>query len=272
MEVRRVLPVAKRRSVGPFVFVDDFGPFEIVNDQSMDVLPHPHIGLATVTYLFEGNMTHRDSIGSVQTIRPGELNWMTAGSGIVHSERLSGSGNSVADRLSGLQTWVALPEKDEETNPAFSHHGESELPVIDADGLGIKILLGKFGNTESPVETLGAPLYAECRATKDSVLEWEPDVEERAVYGLNGMFTVDGRSFGPGELVVFGTGSRIEITAKRYAIFVLIGGPALEKQRYMYWNFVSSSRDRIEAAKEDWKNGRFDPIPNETGRIPLPKF
>ncbi|MDH3492800.1 MAG: pirin family protein [Acidobacteriota bacterium] len=270
MEVRRVLPYSKRRSVGPFVFVDDFGPFEIVNGHSMDVLPHPHIGLSTVTYLFAGNMTHRDSIGSVQRIRPGEVNWMTAGSGIVHSERVSDSGNPAGSSLSGLQTWIALPEKDEETEPLFYHHASDELPLVEADGASITLILGEFFGSESPVKTMGSPLYAKCKTPQGNVLEITSEVEERAVYCIAGSLLIENRIFGPGELVVFSPGAVTEVGSETDSVFMLLGGPALEKERHLYWNFVSTSKDRIESAKEDWRSGRFRSIPNEIGYIPLP--
>ncbi|NNE64958.1 MAG: pirin family protein [Pyrinomonadaceae bacterium] len=272
IEVRRILPFAKRRSVGPFVFVDDFGPFEAVNDSSLDILPHPHIGLATVTYLFSGHMTHRDSIGNVQRIVPGEVNWMSAGLGIVHSERVSDAGNAEGDPIAGLQTWVALPEKHEESDPAFSHHPSSELPELELDGVSLKLILGEYFDTSSPVETLGDPFYVECMSEKGGIMELGREIEERAVYGLSGTFEIGGKACGPGELAVLKSGVDAQVSAGPKSRFMILGGPALESKRFMYWNFVSSSRERIEAAKDDWQNNRFGDIPNETGRIPLPKL
>ncbi len=270
MVVRRVLPYSKRRSVGPFVFVDDFGPLEIVSDRTMDILPHPHIGLATVTFLFRGQITHRDSIGSVQVIHPGDVNWMTAGSGVVHSERVSDSGNRPGDKLAGLQTWVALPEEFEETAPSFSHTGNEELPVVEAGGISLRTILGSLFGASSPVNSLGSPFYAECRAKPRATLELSPEHEERAAYVLSGSVSVGAGAFGPGELIVFKEGKKAEIISQEESLFMLLGGPRLSRQRYMYWNFVSTSRDRIEAAKDDWANRRFDPIPGESGFIPLP--
>ena len=272
MEVRRVLPYSRRRSVGPFVFVDDFGPIEIVRDGSMDVLPHPHIGLATVTYLFDGGMIHRDSIGSVQEILPGDVNWMTAGSGIVHSERVSGLRPEAGSRLQGLQTWVALPESDEEAPPSFSHTSSTELPSIELEGMAVKVMLGNLLGERSPVETLGNPFYAECRARPSSVLEIDNDHEERAVYALRGSLRIGSEAIGPGDLAVIETGKKAEIKAEANAVYMLLGGARLEKQRYMFWNFVSSSRERIDLAKEDWDKNRFDPIPGETESISLPSY
>lgn len=270
MEVRRILPYSKRRSVGPFVFVDDFGPLEIVTDETMDVLPHPHIGLATVTFLFQGQMTHRDSIGSVQLIRPGDVNWMTAGSGIVHSERVSDSGNEPGTLLAGLQTWVALPEKFEETAPAFTHTRAADLPMLEIEGVNIKLILGEAFGMGSPVSTFGSPFYAECRAKSGSSLELTGEIEERGVYVVSGAIAIGTTTFRSGELVVLKTGSRAEIVSMESSLFMLLGGPRLNRQRFMYWNFVSTTKDRIDAAKDDWINQRFAAIPGENAFIPLP--
>jgi redox-sensitive bicupin YhaK (pirin superfamily) len=270
-DVRRVLPFRKRRAVGPFVFVDDFGPVEIVSGQTMDVLPHPHIGLATVTYLFSGKMTHRDSIGSVQIIEPGEVNWMTAGRGVVHSERASDAGNTPGESLIGLQTWVALPENLEETEPSFVHHKSAELPVTDGDGTTVKLILGAAFGVESPDEAVSQPLYAECTLGAGAVLTLPQYVQERSVYILDGELTIDGQAFHPGNMIVFTEASAVDLRAVTGAKFMLIGGDRLEKPRYMWWNFVSSRQDLIEQARIDWREGNFTPIPNETGRVPLPE-
>ena len=270
-DVRRVLPFRKRRAVGPFVFVDDFGPVEIVRGQSLDVLPHPHIGLATVTYLFRGKMTHRDSIGSVQVIEPGEVNWMTAGRGVVHSERASDAGNKPGETLIGIQTWVALPEDLEETAPSFAHHASAELPLTNGDGTTAKLILGTAFGLKSPVEAVSHPLYAECTLAAGAVLTLPRDVEERSVYLLGGEVLIDGQSFQPGNMVVFTEGSSVDIRAVTAAKFMLIGGDRLEKPRFMWWNFVSSRQDLIEQARIDWRERNFPPIPDETGFVPLPE-
>jgi redox-sensitive bicupin YhaK (pirin superfamily) len=270
-DVRRVLPFRKRRSVGPFVFVDDMGPMEIVRDQSLDVLSHPHIGLATVTYLFSGHMTHRDSLGTVQTIAPGDVNWMTAGRGIVHSERVSDAPNALGDKLVGLQTWVALPESREQGDPAFSHHGSEVLPVFTDNGIAAKVILGSLFGKTSPVATLSNPVYAECTIANGIELKLPNDVEERGVYILSGNLTSDGQTFGPGNLVVFQNGTAAVISAASNSKFMLIGGDGLEKPRHMWWNFVSTSPELIENAREDWRRGNFTAIPNETGFVPLPE-
>jgi len=270
-DVRRVLPFRKRRSVGPFVFVDDFGPVEIVRGQTLDVLPHPHIGLATVTYLFSGKMTHRDSIGSVQVVEPGEVNWMTAGRGVVHSERASDAGNIPGESLIGLQTWVTLPEDLEESEPSFAHHSRSELPIIDGDGTSVKLILGNAFGSRSPVQAVSGPLYAECTLNGGAVLTLPEYVEERAVYLLEGDLAIDGKTFQPGNMIVFTEGTAVDIRAVGDAKFMLIGGDRLEKPRYMWWNFVSSRHDLIEQARLDWREGNFAPIPNESGFVPLPE-
>jgi redox-sensitive bicupin YhaK (pirin superfamily) len=271
MSVRRVLPFPKRRAVGPFVFVDDFGPVEIVSGKSLDVLPHPHIGLATVTFLFGGKMTHRDSIGSIQVIEPGEVNWMTAGSGIVHSERVSDLPAVAGEKLLGVQTWVALPEKHEETAPSFAHHTAQELPVIESGGVRAKIILGELFGEKSPVETLSNPVYAGCQLQHKATLSIPADIEQRSVYLLSGALLIDGQRFETGTMIVFEAGKEAIIEADTDAHFMIIGGARLEKPRHMWWNFVSSSPERIEAAKEDWRKGNFQMIPGETEFIPLPE-
>jgi len=270
-DVRRVLPYRKRRSVGPFVFVDDMGPMEIVRDESLDVLSHPHIGLATVTYLFSGRMTHRDSLGTVQTIAPGDVNWMTAGRGIVHSERVSDAPNEPDDKLIGLQTWVALSESHEESDPAFSHHGSDELPVLKNGGIEVKVILGSVFGVVSPVATISNPVYAECAVTAGTELKLPDDIEERGAYILSGSLSSDGETFGPGNLVVFQAGTDAIVEANSDSKFMLIGGDRLEKPRHMWWNFVSTSPELIENAREDWRRGNFIAIPNETGFVPLPE-
>lgn len=271
MDVKRVLPFSKRRAVGPFVFVDELGPVEVVHNQSLDVLAHPHIGLATVTYLFSGKMTHRDSLGSVQVIEPGEVNWMSAGRGIVHSERSSDAGNNVGDNLLGLQTWVALPENMEESAPTFAHHTSAALPVIESDGTKLKIILGEFAGQKSPVVAASNPLYVECILPDKAHLTITKDIEERAVYILSGALEIEGQNFEAGQMIVFTAGKEAEVKAAGRTKFMLIGGNRLEKPRFMWWNFVSTSAELIEKAKEDWRQGNFEAIPNETGFVPLPE-
>ncbi len=270
-DVRRVLPFRKRRSVGPFVFVDDFGPVEIVSSTALDVLPHPHIGLATVTYLFSGRMIHRDSLGSVQPIEPGEVNWMTAGRGVVHSERVSGAENPPGTDLVGLQTWVALPESLEESDPSFAHHSSDELPLIEDKGVRVRLILGDLFGASSPVATVGNPFYAECDLTDGTTLSIPANLQERAAYILKGEVTIVGQTIPSGNMAVFTEATAVEIKAKGDVKFMILGGDRLEKPRFMWWNFVSSRQELIEQARIDWRDRKFPEIPNETGFVPLPE-
>lgn len=273
MDVRRVLPFPKRRSVGPFVFVDDFGPVEILHNKSLDVLPHPHIGLATVSYLFSGNMTHRDSLGTVQTIKPFEVNWMTAGKGIVHSERVSDAPNQTGEMLLGLQTWVALPEDSEECAPEFSHHDAENLPVTEAEGVRAKVILGEIFGAKSPVKTMSHPVYADCRLADKANIKIPAEIEERSIYLLKGAVLVGNERFEAGRMIVFEEKREIVLTADGEAHLMIIGGARLEKPRFMWWNFVSTSKDRIEQAKEDWRNQKFAKIPDDKAEfVPLPDW
>lgn len=272
MSVRRVLPFPKRRSVGPFVFVDDFGPVEIVEGKSLDVLPHPHIGLATVTFLFSGKMTHRDSVGSVQVIEPGEVNWMTAGKGVVHSERVSDASVTAGEKLVGVQTWVALPEKYEEIDPSFAHHKAGELPEIEAEGVWAKIILGDIFGKQSPVETLGDPVYADCHLQNNSILKIPAGIEERSIYILSGAVVANGQKFIAGTMVVFEAGKEAVFTAEGETHLMIIGGARLDKPRFMWWNFVATSQERIEQAKKDWRERAFPLIPDDAEEfVPLPE-
>lgn len=273
MDVRRVLPFPKRRAVGPFVFVDDFGPVEILNNNSLDVLPHPHIGLATVSYLFSGNMTHRDSLGTVQIIKPGEVNWMTAGKGIVHSERVSDAPNPAGETLLGMQTWVALPENSEDCSPDFSHHEQRDLPVIEAKGVRAKVILGDIFGVKSPVVTFSDPVYVECFLENKAQIKIPAAIEERSVYILTGTILAGSERFEAGKMVVFEEGKEILVSAEGATHLMIIGGARLEKPRFMWWNFVSTSKERIEQAKEDWLNQNFDKIPDDAEEfVPLPDW
>jgi redox-sensitive bicupin YhaK (pirin superfamily) len=272
MSVRRVLPFPKRRAVGPFVFVDDFGPVEIFGNKSLDVLPHPHIGLATVTFLFSGKMTHRDSIGSRQVIEPGEVNWMTAGRGVVHSERVSDAPVAAGEKLVGVQTWVALPEKFEEIEPSFAHHKAAELPEMEAEGVWAKVILGEIFGKKSPVETFGDPVYADCRLQNASVLQIPAAIEERSVYILSGAIEASGQEFVAGTMVVFEAGKEAIFRARGETHLMIVGGARLEKPRFMWWNFVSTSQERIEQAKKDWRERAFPLIPDDDKEfVPLPE-
>ncbi len=271
--VYRALPSPQRRMVGPFIFFDRFGPTVLKAGAGLDVRPHPHIGLATVTYLFTGEILHRDSLGFVQPIRPGAVNWMTAGRGIVHSERTPPELRPVDAPLSGLQIWLALPRAEEETAPSFFHYGKDELPVLEAEGKRVRLILGSLYGEESPVETLSESFYADIDLARGASLSVPAEHGERAMFVLDG--TVDvlpGRGrFEAGQLVVFRPGAVIRLTATDApARLMLLGGEAMDGPRHIWWNFVSSSRERIEQAKADWKSGRFAMVPGETESIPLP--
>lgn len=271
MDVRRVLPYSKRRSVGPFVFVDDYGPVEMVHDRSLDVLPHPHIGLATITYLFSGKMTHRDSLGTVQVIQPGEVNIMTAGRGIVHSERASDLEFAAGEKLLGMQTWIALPESHEQGDAAFAHYKPEALPVMESSGVYAKIILGEAFGKSSLVEALGEPLYAKCQMKDGATLRLPDEVEERSVYILNGALKIDGIRYETGTIAIFAEGGEAIIKAVGETKFMLIGGARLEKPRKMWWNFVATSDELIEQAKRDWREQKFAKIPGDDHEfVPLP--
>ena len=268
--VRRALPSAQRRMVGPFIFLDHMGPAEFRAGQGIDVRPHPHIGLATVTYLFAGEIMHRDSPGSVAAITPGAVNWMSAGRGIAHSERTAPKHRVAGEALHGLQCWVALPAAAEEGAPAFVHHGAEELPVETGEGKTVRVVAGKFLGAASPVVTGWDTLLADVTLAAGASLPLDPDSEERAIYLISGDIEVAGDRFEAGRLLVFRPGDRITVTALTPARLAVVGGAAMDGPRHIWWNFVSSRRERIEQAKADWKAGRFDAVPGETEFIPLP--
>jgi redox-sensitive bicupin YhaK (pirin superfamily) len=258
--------------VGPFVFLDQMGPELLRDGSGLDVAPHPHIGLATVTYLFEGELVHRDSLGVVQPIRPGELNWMTAGRGIVHSERTPLELRTGGSRLFGIQTWVALPARDEEVEPSFAHHGAGRLPEVEGEGNRVRVLVGALFGARSPVATLSETFYADARMDSGATLPVPTDHEERAAYVVDGSVGLAGDDvrFGEGQLLVLEPGEPVALEADGPSRIMLLGGAAMDGPRHIFWNFVSSSRERIEQAKRDWREGRFAPVPGETERIPLP--
>lgn len=269
--VRRVLPSAARQAVGPFVFFDHFGPVEIGPDADHDVRPHPHIGLATVTYLYEGETEHRDSVGSVQRITPGALNWMTSGRGIVHSERTPVELKGKARRSHGLQLWAALPLDDEETAPRFASTPASAIPMVRFDGGEARILIGSaFGKT-SPVETFSETYYVDIKLDggNDIVIDHLP--EEAAIYPVLGRLEVNGHALAQHTMAYLGNAASVRVSAGIDARFVVIGGAPLDGHRHMFWNFVSSRRDRIAIACKDWEQQRFDPIDGETEWTPLPR-
>lgn len=269
-DVRRVLPASRRRSLGPFVFFDHMGPAEFSSGQGIAVRPHPHIGLATVTYLFEGTIQHRDSLGFNQPIEPGAVNWMTAGSGIVHSERTPDALRESGSPLHGFQVWVALPKESERMDPSFVHHPAKTIPRVDRGDARLSVICGEAYGAASPVETASNTLYVIGELERDARLEFRTIAEERAVYVADGEIELGERTIVPGEMAVLCPDVDAEIHATESARVALIGGEALDGPRHLWWNFVSSSQERIEIAKADWKEGRFEDVPGETEFIPLP--
>jgi hypothetical protein len=287
-EVRRALPSARKQMVGPFIFFDQMGPAEFLIGHGIDVRPHPHIGLATVTYLFEGEVWHRDSLGTSAAIRPGEVNLMSAGRGIVHSERETSAANLVTDgqglaravgetasparkRLFGIQAWAALPSTHEEQAPAFAHRGVAELPSIAGEGKSVRVVMGSAYGGTSPVAFPHAAFYVDAALEAGTTLPLDPDYEERAIYVAAGEVEIAGDRFDAGRLLVFQPGDRIAIKAASQARLILLGGAPMDGPRHIWWNFVSSSKERIRQAQEDWRANRFALVPgDEKEIIPLP--
>ncbi|WP_424932229.1 pirin family protein [Amaricoccus macauensis] len=275
-EVRRALPSIERKMVGPFIFFDQMGPAEFVTEGGIDVRPHPHIGLGTVTYLLQGEFEHRDSIGTHQMIHPGEVNWMLAGRGVTHSERTGAETRKTRHSLFGIQTWVALPEDREEMAPDFEHHKQAALPFIEDDGTSARLILGTAWGEASPVTMQSEIFYADVTLAPGAQLPMPDDHEDRGVYVLEGEIEVAGESYAAGRMMVFRPGDRISLRAGgQGARLMALGGETLNGPRYIWWNFVSSSRERIEAAKEawkgaDWENGPFRLPPGDTDEyIPI---
>jgi len=275
--VRRLLPSAVKQAVGPFIFFDHFGPIDVAPDANHDVRPHPHIGLATVTYLFEGAIDHRDSIGSYQRIEPGAINWMTAGRGIVHSERTPHDLAGQPHRTHGLQLWAALPKAHEEDEPSFTHTPQADIPVVPLDGAVVKVLIGTaFGQT-SPVRTYMQTLYLDVALQAGKALRLEGLPAEAAVYPISGEVLLDGVALVPHTMALIEAGAVQAgavpvVTAGGGPVqFVVIGGEPLDGHRYLFWNFVSSSKERLAQAADDWSGQRMGQVPGETEFIPLPK-
>ncbi|MEO1686382.1 MAG: pirin family protein [Pseudomonadota bacterium] len=272
MTVRRALPSVKRQMVGPFIFFDQMGPAEFLTNEGIDVRPHPHINLATLTYLFEGQILHRDSLGTEIAIEPGAVNWMSAGRGIVHSERTSEHRKASGQKLFGLQTWMALPLDQEESAPAFAHHGAADLPIVDADGITARLIAGEAFGARSPLVSASETLYADVQLAAGTSAPIDPIAEERALYTISGTVEIAGDAFEPGQLLILAPGDQITVTARSAARFMLFGGAPMEGPRYIWWNFVSSRPERIEQAKEEWARGRFETVPgDEEDFIPLPQ-
>jgi len=269
--VRRALPSIEKRMVGPFIFWDQFGPAHFAVGQGLDVRPHPHINLATVTYLFEGEIFHRDTLGSAQAILPGDVNWMNAGRGIAHSERTRAELRATGSPIDGIQSWVALPEAHEESAPFFVHHAKSELPLIEDRDKAVRVIAGTLYGKASPVKTYSEMLYADAQLAAGATLPLDAGHEERGLYLVSGEIEVAGDRFESGRLLVFRPGDAITIKAVTPARFMLLGGANLGP-RHIWWNFVSSRKERIEQAKEDWKAGRFGTVPGDDKEFsPLPE-
>jgi redox-sensitive bicupin YhaK (pirin superfamily) len=270
--VRRALPHVRRRMVGPFIFFDHFGPVEFRAGQGIDVRPHPHIGLATVSFLFDGEIMHRDSLGSAAAIHPGDVNLMTAGRGIVHSERTAPDHRAGGERLHGLQLWLAMPAADEEIAPTFAHHDQAELPVVAGDGKIVRVVIGSLYGKRSPVPTLSDTILADAALTPGAVLPIDAQTQERALYVVAGEIDIAGDRFAAGRLLVLRPGDSMTATAASEARIILVGGAAMDGPRHVWWNFVSSRKERIEQAKADWKLRRFDTVPGDEAEfIPLPE-
>jgi redox-sensitive bicupin YhaK (pirin superfamily) len=269
--VRRMLPSLERRSVGPFVFFDYFGPARFAPGKGIDVRPHPHIGLATVAYLFEGSQVHRDNLGSVQTIVPGDVNWMVAGRGIVHSERTGPEVRAAGHTVHGIQTWVGLPKADEETAPGFDHVAAADLPERDEGGVHARVVAGHAFGLRAPVKVFSDTLYADLVFAPGSSVRLTNEHPERGVLVIDGTITAGAAKIAAGKIAVFDPGEDVTLEASGAARAMLFGGAPLDGERHLNWNFVSSSKDRIERAREDWKAQRFGKIPGETEFIPLPE-
>jgi redox-sensitive bicupin YhaK (pirin superfamily) len=271
--VTRLLPQMARRSIGPFVFFDYFGPVDFAPGKGIDVRPHPHIGLATVTYLFEGSQIHRDTLGSVQEIKPGDVNWMTAGRGIAHSERTGAAVRAAGHRLHGIQSWVGLPQADEEAPPEFHHVGVADLPERDDKNVTLRLIAGSAFGLAAPVKTFSPIFYADARFAAGGALHFAAEHEERAFFVIDGeVQTGAAEVHGSGALLALDKDEEITLYAGAPARVMLLGGARLDGERHIWWNFVSSSRERIERAKQEWRDGRFCLIPGDDKEfIPLPE-
>lgn len=269
--VRRMLPAVQRRTVGPFVFLDHIGPVDLAPGQAVDVRPHPHIGLSTMTYLFDGVFTHRDSLGVVQDIRPGAVNWMTAGRGVVHSERTPEPERSAGHRVHGVQFWVGLPNKDAEIEPAFSHHAADQLPEWGDEKVRIRLVAGEALGRHSPVPVYSRLFCLDVELQDGGSLEIPDEHAERAVLVVDGQIELDGDLLAVHDMLVLEPGKTVEIAARTRARLIVLGGDPLDGPRRVWWNFVASDQERIDQAKADWKAGRMGEVPGETEFIPLPE-
>jgi redox-sensitive bicupin YhaK (pirin superfamily) len=268
--VRRILPAAGQRMVGPFIFLDHMGPVTLPLGGGMDVRPHPHIGLATVTYLFEGEIEHRDSLGVVQPIRPGDVNWMVAGRGIAHSERTAAELRERGVAMNGIQSWLALPRAHEETEPSFRHHPKASLPAREADGVAFRLIAGTLDGLRAPVAVFSPTFYGDLAMQSGAEFALSPEHAERAAYVAEGEIAAGGDVVGAGTLAVFAAGGAIALRARTPSRVMILGGAPMDGERLIWWNFVSSSAERIERAKDEWREGRWAKVPGDPEFIPLP--
>lgn len=273
--VTRLLPQAQRRSIGPFVFFDYFGPVTFAPGKGIDVRPHPHIGLATITYLFDGSQMHRDTVGSVQEIKPGDVNWMTAGRGIAHSERTGDDVRAAGHRMHGIQSWIGLPQADEEAPPSFQHFARADLPEREEKGVTLRLIAGEAFGLKSPVKTFSPIFYADARFEAGGALHYPAEHEERALLIIEGEVHIGDEEIevhGPGAMLALEPGEEVTLYTDAPARVMLLGGAPLDGPRHIWWNFVSSDKERIERAKQEWKDGKFGTIPGDDQEfIPLPE-
>jgi len=270
-EVQRLLPSVEVQMVGPFIFFDHFGPAHFPPGKGVDVRPHPHIGLATVTYLLEGALMHRDSLGSVQRIEPGDVNWMSAGAGIVHSERTSPEDRAAGHRLHGLQTWVALPKEHEQGKPSFAHYPGAELPTIALPGVSMRLIAGTAFGKRSPAPTFSPMFYVVAEMEAGATLDLHPEHEQRGIYGVDGELLVSGKALPAHHMAVLKPWTTVRIEARSHARLMLLGGSKLDGERFIWWNFVASSKELIHSAGTRWRERSFAQVPDETEFIPLPE-
>ena len=273
--VTRLLPQVQRRSIGPFVFFDYFGPVTFAPGKGIDVRPHPHIGLATITYLFDGSQMHRDTVGSVQEIKPGDVNWMTAGRGIAHSERTGDDVRAAGHRMHGIQSWIGLPQADEEAPPSFQHFARADLPEREEKGVTLRLIAGEAFGLKSPVKTFSPIFYADARFEAGGALHYPAEHEERALLIIEGEVHIGDEEIevhGPGAMLALEPGEEVTLYTDAPARVMLLGGAPLDGPRHIWWNFVSSDKERIERAKQEWKDGKFGTIPGDDQEfIPLPE-
>jgi len=270
-EVQRLLPSLQAQMVGPFIFFDHFGPATFAPGEGVDVRPHPHIGLATVTFLLEGAMMHRDSLGSVQRIAPGDVNWMTAGAGIVHSERTSAEDRASGHRLHGLQTWVALPKAHEQSEPSFAHYPSAAMPKIDLPGVTMRLIAGTAFGQRSPAATFSPMFYVAGEMEAGAAFDLYPEHEQRGVYAIAGELLVDGEAIPIHHMAVLKSWTTVRVEARSPVVLALLGGSKLDGERLLWWNFVASSKELLDNAGARWRDGKFPSVPGETEFIPLPE-